>query len=122
MSGELRVAIGAVGTYLYMSSVGFSWLHNSPTNPHILLGWNLLDLVWIRNPVNCDYKYGPENGVLVLGFSMTSGAEPEGSAPNKNVAYIIVGRYVEAVNLKSTLGHAIFHFYYRLPYPWPERA
>lgn len=82
MSGELRVAIGAVGTYLYMSSVGFSRLHNSQTNPHILLGWNLLDLVKIRNPVNYDYKYRPESGVLVLGFSMTSGAESSGSTPD----------------------------------------
>lgn len=26
---------------------------------------NLLDLVWIRNLVNCDYKYGRESQMLV---------------------------------------------------------
>jgi hypothetical protein len=45
---------------------------------HTIPGWNLLSLVWIRNPVNRDYEYGPESRVLVLGFSVS----PSGLAPD----------------------------------------
>jgi hypothetical protein len=43
-----------------------------------VLGWNLLDLVWIRNLVNCDYKYGPGSRVLSVGIlHFCSGLAPD---------------------------------------------